>query len=94
MSYCPGPEHGVLCIATVDLISRISLLELFLLRASNYYYRKCSVCYILTFYSQYRYGEVINIVYFYFIAIYTCLGSFAAFVSVNTNNMLFSLCFI
>ena len=54
----PGPERDVFCIAIVDIILRSVLVGFSLLCASDYYNRKRDVCYILTFYSQYRYGEL------------------------------------
>ena len=46
---CPGPERGVLCILIIDLILGSALVGFSLLHASNYYYKKGPVCYILTF---------------------------------------------
>ena len=58
VSNCPGPEHHVFCILIVDIILGSALSEFNLLRASDYYYRKGPVCYVLTFYSNYCYGEL------------------------------------
>ena len=58
MSNCPGPERGVFYDSIVDLISRSAQVGFSLLRARYYYYRKGPVCYVLKFYSQYRYGEL------------------------------------
>ena len=58
MRNCPGTERGVLCIAIVDIISRSSLVGFSLLRASDYYYRKGPVFYVLDFCSQYSDGRL------------------------------------
>ena len=42
----------------VDIIPRSALVGFSLLRARGYYYKKGAVCYVLTFYSQYSYGEL------------------------------------
>ena len=42
-----GPERGVFYILIVDLISKSTLVGFSLLCASNYYYRKGAVYYVL-----------------------------------------------
>ena len=54
----PGPERGVFCIVTVNLISRNALVGFSLLHARDYYYRKGTVCYVFMFYSKYCSGDL------------------------------------
>ena len=41
-----------------DLIPRSALVGLIMLRASDDFYRKGPVCYIITFYNEYSYSEL------------------------------------
>ena len=47
VSDCPGPERGVFYISIVDLVSSSALVGLSLLCASNYYYMKGNLRYVL-----------------------------------------------
>ena len=40
VSYCPGPERGILFILIIDTISRSALVLIILLHAINYHYNK------------------------------------------------------
>ena len=46
MIYFPGPEHGVLCILIVDIISRSTLVVIIMLSTINCHYNKGNVCYV------------------------------------------------
>ena len=48
----------------VDIISRSALVEFSMLRARNYYNRKGTVCFVLSFYNQYIYCELSILVLF------------------------------
>ena len=72
MSNCPGPECGVFCILIVGIISRSALVLFSMLCARNYYYRKEPVFYVLTFYSNYLYGELSIFSYLYYCEIHLC----------------------
>ena len=51
-------ERGVFFISIIDIISRSALVGFSLLHDINYCYRKGGVCYVLTCYSHYNYGEL------------------------------------
>ena len=54
----PRSECGVFCISIDDIIATCALVEFIVLSASDYYDRKGPFYHVVTFYSQYRYGEL------------------------------------
>ena len=102
-----GPDHGIFCISIIDINLRSALVLFSLLRASNYHNNKGTLkveCFKWkTIHSRLLCISVqqsivlrwfITVLIICIIARYTWRGTFAAFVHLPTNILLFVSCFI